>query len=283
MAFSPNRVVEVFVDGDEPSYGSGYLLSDRLVLTAAHVVASACTSASVSVREYDARVANPWIGAIDTACSTAGDVALVALEHVVASSAASCLTPRLGRVVRGSRVMCQTMGFPGVQQYEYSEDASLIRDTEHVIGEIAPLTTGRADLLTIHVRGSTPVQRGALDAPWSGLSGAAVFAGPYLVGVVVSEPLRFGATRLEVAPIGCLVEDAQLRRVLRSHPALLQPVDVHSRLTCDLGDGLLVQLRPPYEELPPDSDLARQPSAALRANYGLVPFSARESQTSGSS
>ena len=46
----------------------------------------------------------------------------------------------------------------------------------------------------------------------------------------------------------------------------------------DLEDGRFVRLAPPYDDLPGDCDFSLTPSAALRDNYGLVPFSGRESE-----
>src|SRR5438552_4103225 len=70
------------------------------------------------------------------------------------------------------------------------------------VTETSVLTAG-------HVVTAAPGGR-AGGLPWAGMSGAALFAGPFLVGVVVVDPARFGADRVVAAPIAPLLGDGEL-------------------------------------------------------------------------
>ena len=59
------------------------------------------------------------------------------------------------------------------------------------------------------VQTSPPTDR-AGGSPWAGMSGAALFAGPFLVGVAVIDPPRFGPDRVTAAPVAPLLADPEL-------------------------------------------------------------------------
>src|SRR3954468_23179676 len=91
-------------------------------------------------------------------------------------------TPRWGRVEGLDSVAVSAVGFPWAQ-----ERPDRVRDSEHLFGFVAPGTTVKAGHLAITVLTSAPNPRPG-GSPWAGLSGAALFAGPFLIGVLVVDP-----------------------------------------------------------------------------------------------
>ena len=108
--------------------------------------------------------------------------------------------PRPG--LAGSGVMnvrpARALGFPFAQA---KEDGG-VRDTEDLAGELAPLSalTKSGCLLTVGIVGSVPRPDRSGHSPWEGMSGAALFSGPLIVGVIIVAPVNFGTDRLEAVP-----------------------------------------------------------------------------------
>jgi hypothetical protein len=106
------------------------------------------------------------------------------------------------------------------------------------------------------------------------MSGAALFAGPYLVGVVAANPSRYGTGRLLATPITAVSGDPDWRQRIGVAGTDLMPVGSRFRLavTTDLSLVLL----PAYTALPPGLDLAAAPVQLLLPEHGIVPFLGRE-------
>ena len=116
--------------------------------------------------------------------------------------------------------------------------------TEHIEGEIDPRAGlepgGTRARLTVHILGSVPTPRDR-GSPWEGMSGAPLFSGPLLVGVVVVDPARFDPDRLEAVPLTVLAAERDFRIALtgrRDTPLVLAAVEA------------LGVLRDPYLSLP---------------------------------
>ena len=135
-------------------------------------------------------------------------MALIGLAGDVPPLPPGSPVPRWGRVDGMEPIAVSAVGFPWAQ-----ERPDRVRDSEQLFGFIAPATTVKAGLCAVTVQTSAPAGR-AGGSPWAGMSGAALFAGPFLVGVVVVDPARFGTDRVVAAPIAPLLDDADLAGLL---------------------------------------------------------------------
>jgi tetratricopeptide (TPR) repeat protein len=177
--------------------GSGYLVTDGLVLTAAHVVAG---DDPVTVRQVAGR---RWIrefGGVVVWSDAGADIAVVRLDGSAGDEAAP---PRYGRV--DGHVACEALGFPRFKLRQGLPAAGApqqdwYRDTHQAIGTIAPLSNLRQGTLEITVPppeyDETPPH-----SPWEGMSGAGVFAGGALVGVISEHHRSDGLGRLAARPV----------------------------------------------------------------------------------
>ncbi|MDH6222522.1 WD40 repeat protein [Streptomyces pseudovenezuelae] len=205
MVALADRVVEVVSDfGPSTSpryrYGSGCVMSGRTVLTAAHAVVGADT---VWVRGRDkrqraARVDPAYVGDPESV-----DLALVELDEDTGFPALLAAAVDRGSAVPEVIDRCHTVGYPAFK--ERTTQGATVRDTVGVSGHISVLANLVSELLTLHVTASPrPLpQHGQLLAQteWSGMSGAPVWAGEYLVGVVTEHAPREGASALTVTPL----------------------------------------------------------------------------------
>ena len=186
------RIVAVFSGGRQ---GSGYLLSPRLILTAAHVVrgVTGIRAAGPAGRSGCRLLWSRGDGECDAALLLADtDLAPGPFERMRWGVATS-LTPVPG---------CQAIGFPYAQR-----DAENRPDSEQLVGTFKPgsgMLGGRYVLDSAH---APPEPRTGAASPWAGMSGAAVFAGGLLIGVVASAPRGWRHARIEATPAWVLLED----------------------------------------------------------------------------
>jgi hypothetical protein len=251
----PERVVEVFAPAanDGGSYGSGYFVTRSLVLTVGHVVG---VSADCEVRHLGAEEWTParvvWRG---VGC----DAALLRASKEVGSWE----SVRFGRLASYQRAPCEGVGFPWAQ----AEPKTGVRDTEQIRGEIPPLTGIKGRLLNVDLAGqSVPLPLESGHSPWEGMSGAALFCGPLLVGIVSVAPEHFGTDRLQAESVAAMNDEATFAAAFEHVFELEAFEDLPAR---DV-------LRVPYEPL-----AARvSDSVLLRARHGVVPFRGRSEELS---
>ncbi|MEU2790888.1 trypsin-like peptidase domain-containing protein [Streptomyces sp. NPDC007100] len=189
--------------------GSGFLLTSRLVLTSAHLFDGS----------EDARVAVPGGTGVrrgrilwrrrDASC----DAALLECADDLVADPATCRISdvRWGRVAGlASRENCEAVGYPRI-----SLGAGKRPDTEQIVGTLKPgssLLRGRYVLDSAHSP-PPPGPDGSLS-PWQGMSGAALFAGEYLIGVVCGDPVQWGHARVEAVPVSVLAGDPAFERAV---------------------------------------------------------------------
>jgi hypothetical protein len=92
---------------------------------------------------------------------------------------------------------CEAVGFPLFKLRRMSP-GSYYRDAHHMVGKITPFSNPRSGTLELTVDPPGPNPR---ESPWSGMSGAAVFAGGRLVGVLCEHHPDEGLNHLAARPV----------------------------------------------------------------------------------
>jgi hypothetical protein len=220
----PHRLAEVIVvDADGRSRrGSGYRVTTTTVLTAAHVTRGAAT---VLVR-FDAAQPTEWTAAATVAWSDAdSDLAVLAIEP---PEGAGVVTPaRYGRLGdHRAFVSATAAGFPWWKQRS-RPGGGAYRDLHDATGTIAVLSNRRSG--TLEFTTAPPQHRPAADgSAWEGMSGAALWVGGRIVGVVTEQHALEGGQRLSAArldpvprPLLGLPDRAGLPDIVRPAPSRL--------------------------------------------------------------
>ncbi|MBL7494140.1 trypsin-like peptidase domain-containing protein [Frankia sp. AgB1.9] len=203
------RVAEIMVVRADPSgevrtRGSGYLVSPGWVLTACHVVRGAV---SIAV----------WLGAPAALVAEEGeavevkrvltvpdaDLALLPVRGQAGETAAEpALFGRLNRDA-GPPVPAAAAGCPRFTlRPAPGRDGVLLRELAYAIGGIAALSDAKTGRFAFVVDAPPAPESGtAGHSPWEGMSGAAVWAGNRLIGVVGQHHPREGLATLTFRPI----------------------------------------------------------------------------------
>ncbi|OAH10251.1 tetratricopeptide repeat protein [Streptomyces jeddahensis] len=205
VGLDAHRIAEIIVvtSAGGGRRGSGYRVTDTAVLTAAHVVADAD---GVQIR-FDADRPGQWMVPASVAWSDADtDVAVLAFAPPPGS--APVAPARFGRIAddRHAVVDVHAAGFPLWKQRR-RPDGRRFRELHQADGTVAALSNLRTGTLEITVAAAA-ADPDPHTSPWSGMSGAAVWAGSHIVGVVAEHHRWEGAARLTAARI-----DHILRRV----------------------------------------------------------------------
>jgi hypothetical protein len=196
----PERVAEMIVTPSSTGpdrRGSGYRISESVVLTAAHVVRDA---AGVRAR-FDADRSGEWVAEGKVAWSDPEvDVAVVAITSRPQDKG-RVEAVGFGRVAERDAVLeCSAMGFPLFKLRDDPAPAeggtpSRYRDSVHAVGTIAVLSNRREGTLEVSVpapdRDPDPRR-----SPWGGMSGAAVWSAGRVIGVVAEHHRSDGLGRL---------------------------------------------------------------------------------------
>lgn len=210
----------VVVLGAGSVQGSGVLLTDRLVLTCAHVVKGGghCS------------VAHPRLAGHT-------DSAVVWIDHGLDAALLRTTAPllpaepvRLG-VLHSSQALtgCEITGFPDAQRYP---DGHL--ETDQYTATVLPMAGRPRDVLVLELDG--PPHAGSDREPPAlrGLSGGPVFAGSVLLGIARQIPPRRGGRRVECVPLGPLLASEPFRLVYRQSGADPRHEQIHGHFPKDL-------------------------------------------------
>lgn len=230
----PERVADVWASG---SYGSGYLLASRLIITALHVVAEGVSALADRPDSPAGRYTVRPIGGIRARLQDGAgwrdcrlvwpapdavfdDVAL--LEIVDGDVESSAVGARWGRPTTSlAKLDCELAGYPAMQRMPDG-----LREVEHATATLNPTTgmkTGHFQVLIDH-----PPNVWSLDADpsaaWAGMSGAAVLSHGLVIGLVIEALPQVGAGRLLALPVDRFFHDegfqARLRDALGSEPLM---------------------------------------------------------------
>ncbi|MFF1378429.1 tetratricopeptide repeat protein [Streptomyces sp. NPDC058308] len=197
------RVVEIWNPAERQA-GTGYLVADRVVLTALHNVRGA---GGLEVRRLDPGGRETWAAAEPLwpgpEQEAQADAALIRVTDGAWTPPAGAEPVRWGRIDGApgeGRLGCLAVGFPR------SEVRGGVRDTKEIRGHIETLTGLRSGgLITAYVDGVAAPSRPAERSRWAGASGAALFARGRLVGVVTTDRARdYAADQLTAVPVASL-------------------------------------------------------------------------------
>jgi hypothetical protein len=212
------RVVEIH-GGPRGQHGSGYLLAPGLALTARHVVAG-LQFTELRLLEPDELGFPGRVGAWQDArvawASPDADLALLAAAESKTFRDLPGATT-VGRLDGRAPVRVHAMGFPRALAAPTHSDVLQLQ------ASINAWSGARSDALLLDVQTSRPAE----DNGWKGMSGAAVFAGDRLVGVVEAVPTKLDGLTLRATPAYLLFADEPAGEVLRpGHVELAtEPVD----------------------------------------------------------
>ncbi|AZQ32166.1 serine protease [Streptomyces cyaneochromogenes] len=209
---APERIAEIIVtlpDG-KGRRGTGYRVSAERILTAAHVVDG---GTRIRVR-FQADRPGEWTTETTVTWRHEGiDIAVLTMESLaaVAPGAADTVegaTPAeavplvsYGRIGELDAVLtCTTLGFPRFK-LRTDDAGSRFRDAEHVQATCAVLSNRREGTLDLAVGSPPPDDPDPQRSPWEGMSGAPVFTGSRLVGVVAHHHRSDGPGRLAASRV----------------------------------------------------------------------------------
>ncbi|MGW1842120.1 trypsin-like peptidase domain-containing protein [Streptomyces sp. NPDC001966] len=225
--------------------GSGFLLDSRLVLTSAHLFEGESGAAHVAVPGGTGmRSCRLVWRRYDESC----DAALLEADEDLVREATTCRMSdvRWGRISGlAAWENCEAVGYPRISLRD-----GVRPDTEQIVGTLKPgssVLRGRYVLDSSHAPPPAAGTSGA--SPWRGMSGAALFADEYLIGVVSGDPAQWGHARVEAVPISVVVADAGFRRAVEAAAGLcpevveigrLAPQVVHEASASCEGDWLPV-------------------------------------------
>ncbi|MEV6475789.1 NACHT domain-containing protein [Streptomyces sp. NPDC051657] len=179
--------------------GSGVLLTDRLVLTCAHVVKSGSVLIAHPALQDRVRATVAWI-------DYRLDVAL--LEAV--GPVRDVPPVRLGVVdTRQAIPGCEITGFPRVQRY--GRDGRL--EADQYTATVLPLAGRVRDLLVCDLDSPPAARPDDEPAALAGLSGGPVFMGDVLLGIARQVPLQRDGRRVECVPLAPVLAAKPFRLV----------------------------------------------------------------------
>lgn len=245
------RVVTVQASGTATGRGSGYVVASRLVLTSAHTT----PEVGQRVMLFAAGEAGSVTGMVVWRGTPGGgdDAALVDVDD-------PAWRPRQGTVGWGRVVTnrpgiaCQTWGFPA-----WVQRPGRAAETWQLSGTLNPGSGYVGDRYVMAITGYPPGP-GGQQSPWAGLSGAALFSGDLLIGVMAVDPAGGQHANLEAVPAYMLTRHPTFRDALARYgggDAVLEPVELQG-----LGDR--------------EPDTLRSPAALLRARRQVVAFRGRD-------
>ncbi|MGW2287001.1 tetratricopeptide repeat protein, partial [Streptomyces phaeochromogenes] len=235
------------------------MIAPRLVLTSAHVV----PDVDKTVPLFHPGRPKSWPGTVIWRGRPGGrdDAALL---HIGASD----WEPPSGPPVRWGRLVttrpgtaCEAWGIPDLVQRP-----GRATDTLQPSGTLNPGDRHVGNRYVMNLDQHAPASTPDGASPWGGLSGAALFCGNLLAGVIASDPAGRSHGHLEAVPAYVLLHDPTFRAALTKHGlanTLLEPVEWQH----------LAEAAEPTAAAGP----VRSPAALLRARRQIVPFSGRTS------
>ncbi|MFF8709840.1 NACHT domain-containing protein [Streptomyces sp. NPDC015184] len=209
----------VAVLGAGTTQGSGVLLTDRLVLTCAHVVRGSGR----------ATVAHPRQAAGTTATVAWIDHDLDAALLLTADPVLPVVPVRLGVLHSEHAVAgCEITGFPDIQRYGSERHL----EADQYTATALPMAGLLRGLLVCELDGPPPVNDTRAPS-LRGMSGGPVFAGNVLVGIARQIPRQRDGRRVECVPLAPLLASKPFELVYGQTGTPLRHERVHGRFPGD--------------------------------------------------
>ncbi|WP_194909593.1 tetratricopeptide repeat protein [Catenulispora rubra] len=222
-SLEPRRACQVLTENE---VGSGYLVSGDLILTARHVVLNA---KEITARFIDDRGRpRDVLGHLAWADEDGEGLDLVVVRI---TEVQSVVPVRYGRLP--ARMKCEAIGFPLFKERKPAPEI-FYREAHHMVGMITPDANQRSGTYEVTVDEPAP---NLFESPWAGMSGAAIFVGGLVVGIVSEHHSDEGLNHLAASPID------HWRR-LDDQPRLAQLSEI-------LGPTLARPLTPVVPPIPP--------------------------------
>jgi tetratricopeptide (TPR) repeat protein len=211
------RLCAVFAAGGpaRERTGSGYLIAARLFLTAGHSVSGA-TRVEIQLisQRRSMRCAVLWEGTADGL-----DAALLEVEEADWPDDAPGNPVRFGMLATlRPGIACESMGFPSIQR-----DAQGNLDVVHASGHVNPGDRLLGQRWVFSVDGTLPAERG--KSPWSGMSGAPLFSGDLLFGIIVTDSPEWRHGKLDAEQVHRLLRNERLRSLLHARLGYIPTVE----------------------------------------------------------
>jgi hypothetical protein len=200
------RVVQVITTrrANESWRGSGYQVTRDLVLTAAHVV---CDARTVQVRFLTTGRGTRELHGKPVWTNPALDIALISIADESCADGPAAAEVSWLRFARIEQPMdCEALGFPrfrlraGAASSDRGVNVSY-RDSHHARGEAAPLSNYLEGSLEITLKASPERDPEPGRSPWEGMSGAPVWSGGYVIGVITKHHRSDGLSTLAASPV----------------------------------------------------------------------------------
>ena len=211
MGFSSSSVAEIYCPIGN-TVGSGYFCTSHLVLTARHVVSGSLplgglpdivpgsetaeylkalpqNRSACRVRSLDNR-GGSFVDAIPIWWSDTSDVALLALIGLQPDIRVERIS--WADIEESEPIDVIAVGFPE------ADLEGRTRESRQISGHLNPLSRRKADGFAFHVHENIGKPPSSAVSSWAGMSGAALFAGGCLIGIVLVDPDPTRPERLEL-------------------------------------------------------------------------------------
>ncbi|MEU9617857.1 NACHT domain-containing protein [Streptomyces sp. NPDC087228] len=215
------RTVVVLGTGAGAAQGSGALLTDRLVLTCAHVVKGGGRAA----------VAHPGLPDRTPATVAWIDHDLDAALLLTAVPVLPVAPVRLG-VLHSDQALpgCEIIGFPDIQRYGPEQRL----EADQYTATALPMAGHLRGLLVCELDGPPAARTDHEPPALRGMSGGPVFAGNVLLGIARQIPRQRGGRRVECVPLAPLLAAPPFELVYRQSGTALRHERVHGHFPRDM-------------------------------------------------